>query len=182
MTCDGFRRVQEEEEEEDESSPSFFFLSFAVESPSKRLPCCLAREGRDAKTGRRRRRSVSSSSSFLRAGRKRRNALNFWERRDVQTRTPSSRCSGWLYTDAFGSGLPAPKRIQSATLRVESSIETELERQREREKDSSHIFSFFSWNLLFFAFSLLCLQRKRGRRCRRKEATRTWKDQQQPSG
>ena len=54
VTCDGFRRVQEEEEEEDESSPSFFFLSFAVESPSKRLPCCLAREGRDAKTGRRR--------------------------------------------------------------------------------------------------------------------------------
>ena len=53
VTCDGFRRVQEEEEE-DESSPSFFFLSFAVESPSKRLPCCLAREGRDAKTGRRR--------------------------------------------------------------------------------------------------------------------------------
>jgi len=64
VTCDGFRRVQEEEEEEDESSPSFFFLSFAVESPSKRLPCCLAREGRDAKTGRRR--SISSSS-FLRA-------------------------------------------------------------------------------------------------------------------
>ena len=81
MTCDfGFRRwvEEEEEEEEDESSPSFFFLSFAVESPSKRLPCCLAREGRDAKTGRRRRRSVSSSS-FLRAGRGRGEGIDFFE-------------------------------------------------------------------------------------------------------
>ncbi len=148
-----------------------------MESPSKRLPCRAREKEETPKPG----------------GGGRGEGIDFFELSkvlfkllgttdDVQTRTPSSRCSGWLYTDAFGSGLPAPKRIQSATLRVESSIETELERQREREKDSSHIFSFFSWNLLFFAFSLLCLQRKRGRRCRRKEATRTWKDQQQPSG
>ena len=51
------------------------FLSFAVESPSKLLPR-LAREGRDAKTGRRR--SVSSSS-FLRAGRGRGEGIDFFE-------------------------------------------------------------------------------------------------------
>ena len=173
---DGFRQrvEEEEEEEEDESSPSFFFLSRWRVHPNDYLVVRARRKRRQNREEEEEK--VSTFSSFRKCFK----LLGTTD--DVQTRTPSSRCSGWLYTDAFGSGLPAPKRIQSATLRVESSIETELERQREREKDSSHIFSFFSWNLLFFAFSLLCLQRKRGRRCRRKEAKRTWKDQQQPSG
>jgi len=78
LTCDGFRRVEEEEEEEeDESSPSFFFLSRWRVHPNDYL--VAAREGRDAKTGRRRRRSVSSSSSFLRAGRGRGEGIDFFE-------------------------------------------------------------------------------------------------------
>ena len=93
-----------------------------------------------------------------------------WEREEPNRGTPLVRFPSLTISERAEAGTCAPFRERPSL------------REREREKDSSHIFSFFSWNLLF-EFSLLLSLAQTRRRCRRKEAaTRTWKHQQQQNG